>query len=56
MIQNWREFTILIAQPLVILFDAFKQIGERASKRTRMQKGHFDTVEKAVYKWFSMVQ
>jgi len=31
------------------VLDAFKQTGERASKHTRMQKGQFDIVEKAVY-------
>jgi len=38
------------------VLDAFKQTGARASKRTRMQKGYFDIVEKAVYKWFSTVR
>ena len=38
------------------ILDAFKQTGARASKRTRMQKGHFDIVEKAVYRWFSMLR
>lgn len=38
------------------ILDTFKQIRARASKRTRMQKGRFDIVENAVYRWFSMVR
>ena len=37
------------------VLNAFKQTGARASKHTRMQKGHFNIVEKAVHKWFSIV-